>query len=408
MENSNFYVVTMPFSLNLDNGKNTVNLNKGDIVEFDGLMVECKGIKGQAGVFRSVVREGEWVRPIPQEKIAEFQAKLMAKMKPSKTVSASDIKARNMTAGKIVENSSVEADAVIKGNSDNLDNLVQEYEDKTYETNKQPTTSATVLRKLEGNNDVRQVIVDNYDDQEVAKVKVASTETRNSSGVEIEKKDIKKANVVSEEERLAKETRYNRKVEASEPNIRKVDRDGDGVVVKKTSTPAVVKTEIKLDKTVSSEEDAVTETKYNDLDTRTDVGSSTQVGVIKQSAKSAVTNKKAVTKPKSMNRVTTNEPVEDQGAKVVGKIRKTSTVGVSEGGIVSKVSVGAPKEDMGDVTFSSSGNDIEMSDEATVSSSDIPVTDIINMGDDAEVINTENKEVSGSIDIDISELLGDK
>jgi len=397
MENSKFFVVFEPFSLNLNNGDSTVNLNKGTIVEFDGLNVDCNGTKGTASSFRTIVREGLWVRPIEADKVKEFQEKFLSKMRSVKG-SVVDTKSRNVTGGKLVESSSVEDEVRVKSNkSDDLTSLVNEYEEKTC-ANIDPN------KKFENSIDVRKKVkVDNYDDQEVAKVKVASTENKNTSGVEIDSPENKKIDVVSDEERVVKSTSYNKKVETSEPNHLEVDKDGDGVVVKKTRVPAVNKTEIneKTAKTISVEEDAVIETNYNDTNESTDVGSSTQASVVSQKTKTTTAKKSSVSKPKFINKST---DIEDHGGKVVGKVKKSANMISTTEGITSKVSVGTPKGNAGDVTFSQTGDGIEMADEAEISGSGISITDLAEMSDGVEVVSS-NEDTTDSNNIDISDLL---
>lgn len=356
------YAATAEFLLTLNNGEETVNVVPGDVVIFDGLKVECKGKTGVAKPFSSIIREGAWVKQVSEDKAAELSQKaaIIQERKLAEIEAANTPKSRNATGDKILENSDAASDPYApKKNMDKdyaeLQSLVEDYEKETFEGKTKVISS---------------------DDEIVAEVSEAAkrASTSNSSGVEIDDQPKHKRTVVSHEQTVAKETHYNDPLESDTKKRKKleVESDGDGVVVKKVSTPAINKNEIDKDtkirekSEVSYEEGVVKETSY-DEQKHTDVGSSTQAQTVQNPTKSS--SKKASTEGTSKKSKSL-----DQEAVVVGKVRKTSST-KTEGGITSEVSVGSNEGSDGEAEFSSSGDGVDVG-EVQVGSGSTPVKDI--------------------------------
>lgn len=369
MADSQKYVAVANFSLNLDNGAKQLDVKRGDEMMFDGLYVECRGEKGAARSLAKVV--GEWIKPV--NGVAPVVAPVPT-MTPSKT--------RNATGGRIVESSEVSQD---------LDTLQQQ----KYETSEQMQQSSNAeLRKLvdqyentpppthitsrttDDMADMRKearVQVDNYDEQEVAKMS-ASAKTgseRANSEVTVDKQEKKKATVVSHEEKVVKKTAYNKKAEEStQRKPLKVDKDGSGVEVRKVKSAATHSNDVKSStaesrREVVSEQDAVIETNYG-AGKRTVVSSSTQTQL-----ESDIIMKTAVDKPR-------REVIAEasQEGVVVRKVSKIPEEDLrTQDGITSRVTVSSGgEESSGEVTFSSNSDIVE--GEAKFSSSEDTVVDL--------------------------------
>jgi len=395
------FVAVQEFILNVDNGKTEVRVKYGDLIEFDGLNVRCKNTEGQGRSFSRVVRDAEWVKAIAPEKVEILKQRLAGKSAPVDTIkNEGPVTSRNETGGRIVENSdigSARADRKEQPDREILD-LVNKYEDQSFPDSKEDPNKRNVREtKLEQNMPNKNKII-NYDDDIVAQVSKSATtdaESKNTAGVEIEDLVESKSSVVSEEERVIKTTNYANKTASKDTSKRLVvDNDAEGVVVRKTSTPAIVKTEVtpsvKVDEdsfSVSNEERVVSETSY-DNGGPVDVGSSTKAGVI--------ASKKTVSKKAS-----SKGSVDPQEGVVV---RKTSTPKAIEtvDGISVKTTVGKNEETSAEVIFSSGGDDIENT-EATFSGTGSSVVDL--SGIDETDVNVDYVTSLSDDDIDISDLL---
>lgn len=369
MSEKKSYAATNDFLLTINNGEETINVFPGDVISFDGLNVECKGKTGVARSFSAIAREGEWVRPISAENagILEEQAAIVAEKKVAEMSSpASAIRSKNATGDKIIENSDVSNDPyapinekITSNDYKNLKKLVENYEKQSY------------------SGDTKII---NSDDEIVAEVsdvaKIATT--TNKSGIEIEEKKESKQAVISEEEKIVKKTNYTEKDQSQNNKTKKlmVDKDSEGVVVKKASIPAINKNEVnektKVENSdVYEEEMPVKETSY-DEEKHIDIGSSTKAQTIGKKSSTEDTSVKA-------KKASTQEFM-DQDAVVVGKVKKSNS-SKSEAGINSKVSVGKNEGKDGKAVFSNSSNGIEMND-VEISSTEPGVVEISSNEDD--------------------------
>jgi len=369
MAESQKYVALTNFSLNLDNGGKQIDVRKGDELMFDGLYVEYKGEKGTARPLVKVV--GEWIRPVTGSMPTVEQ---IPPLTPSRT--------RNATGGRIIEASDIGQDLATlqqqESSNAELRRLVNQYETEPAPTHisKRTTDDMTDMRK-EAN-----VQVDNYDDQEVAKVS-ASAKTgseKANADITVEKQERKKATVVSHEERVVKKTAYNKKAEP-EPERKhlKVEKDGSGVEVRKVKAPAVHNNSVKSStaeshREVSHEQDAVIETNYG-TEKRTIVGSSTQAQLesdIILKSPTATAKREVITEA-------------SQDGVVVRKVSKIPEESLrTQDGIISKVTVSSGGDmDEGEVTFSSN-SDIDEG-EATFSKTEDSVVDLGGGVDDGDI-----------------------
>lgn len=416
------YVATQEFTINLDNGKEEVKLQRGDLVEFDGLNAKARGKEGQARVVSKVIREGEWLKPIKPDKVAILKKRLAERGRiPEDSVTVKSV-SRNITGGKIVEHSDVGAVKIARTAKDEgmeLQDLVNRYESDTFMDSHDDPNARNVRRtEIEDNMPQKRVEIIDNDASVVAQVsKEASTdaETKNTSGVEIGEQSTEKAKVVYDEERVAKDTNYSGKKEAQEGHKKlSVEKDGEGVVVKETGKGSTKKktTKKKTSKKkaskkgssskkkatpISEEQKVVKNTNYES--TRpTDIGSSTQA---------AVESDKNVNKTAGMSG-------DNQDARVVGNVSKNRDFGDGDQqdlpeGIILKTTVGSNESEDPSVEFSSSGDGIGEgieSGEATFSKGSTPVADLSDIEvEDVEEVSDEKSENIEAGDIDISDLL---
>lgn len=183
---------------------------------------------------------------------------------------------------------------------------------------------------------------------------------------------------VEEDHKEVKNVR--RIIESSEPKPQRkklqIVEDNEGEVVKKVSIPAKNRDEVTEntkvemdDQIIYAEGEEVKKTQGSTKGTPQDVGSSTQIYTTKTEKTGSKRSSKTGKKPGQTN-LSNRLKVEDQDAKVVGKVRKKSITKTVDG-ITTTTTVGsnnpeAPKAefsssgdiDMGDVTFSSGGDTV--------------------------------------------------
>lgn len=345
MEGAKEYVAVVDFSLNLDNGKTAINVKEGDVVLFDGLYAECRGEKGQARILSKVI--GEWIQPVDGETVAV----------------AASAPARPFTAGRVLENSSVDQDP---------EALAQQRKQNVGVT-PSPTRPMTASKVVENSSADRDPVVAeqqrkrapviNQDDTEVAKVSQPSKTPSNASGVQVEDQGKKRLVTVSEEERTVKKTAYTKtKDEGDTYKHLKVDKEASGVEVRKVKSPAIARGEARSATatsprmSVSKEEGVAKETTYA-RPGPTLVGSSTQESV--EMTKTASVQKREVIS-------------DNQEAVVVARVSKIPDV-ESADGLTVKMTSGA-----------SSVDDLDMS-EVTFSGAQETITDLGGSQDDGNV-----------------------
>lgn len=432
------YVAIQDFSLNLDNGKTTINIKVGDHLKFDGLNVSFKEEKGSARSLSKVV--GEWIA-LANKKVRAPDPVLVSGT-------------RNATGGKIIEHSDVPSDPAVatrqKQSSDDLEDLIKESE--------QPQEVKIVNGKREVVSDMddikKEVKVTNNDGNIVRKVTASEEEAPVVNKESIDAKDPdadRKPAVLSMEGSVAKKTNYGTEDKGEEEHKKlELDYESSGVTYKETSYEE--KPEEKAKKGTFKDHNSVSKVSAPKIKS-TDVGSSTQAGVeatktednkgkktSKKATKSKSTKKKGSTtrktssKKKSTNKTDVNnqEIVDDsvadidmsdiidgptesevsqvddnteniivpdkvsqknkpkvvfegQDATIVGKVKDKSDQSISrEDGITSRITVGAESNsgiEMGEVEFSSN-SEMEVP-EASFSKSEDTASDIV--GDDIDV-----------------------
>lgn len=292
------YEALVDFSLNMDNGKTTINVKAGDSILFDGLYAECRGERGQVRTLSKVI--GEWIKPVGGE---------------DAPVVSSSVSARSVTASRVVENSSAESDH---------DVIAQQ---------KKP-----------------QII--NSDETEVSKTSMPSQSSNNIGGVQIKAQETRKASIISHEERTVKKTAYapDRKEDSGVKHI-KVDKEATGIEVRKVKVPAITKEGARSSTAthaeVSHEERVAKQTTYEKVK-GTVVGSSTQASVV-------------ATKTENKKKIVSDSSDDATVVGKVSRIKETDVVtedGFKVKMTVGAPTVSDDDIEMGEITFSGSNEPI--------------------------------------------------
>lgn len=347
------------FRINFSN--DSVTVKKGTIFSFDGINVEVMGWDGVVKTGTAPVLQkqiGSWLVPVAEAK-AEAPARPAVR-----------------TASAIEPGETVEKDGakIIRQEDDGLAAMIDNYEKKS---NLQEKKGPTVIN--EDASIVKQVR------------RVAGENTiKNTSGVQLEDSEVGRKTVVSREQQVAKTTTYNPTLDASEPKKqhREILSDGDGVVVKKTKTAAIFRTEMNENVRVRETDTGDTivegavakETTYDEASHVDITGTSTQAQTLSnKAAPKANSNPKkaAEEKAKRMKQV----GLDQQEGVVVGKVRKDEDPKTSAEGFVAKLSVGKNEEKSGEVEFGGNLNGIE-GGEATVGSGGVSPVDASDEGVD--------------------------
>jgi hypothetical protein len=369
------YVAVQEFVLNLDNGKTEVRVNRGDIVEFDGILTaRCKNSVGQAKPISNIIREGEWLKPIKPENIPILQARLAGK---PLAVETGPVKPRNVTGGRLLENSDPSSTLTPRKVLDqDLNELIGKYEIDTANAAKRIESSAPSPRVIRSDDDI------------VATVKNDKTAAENSSGVIMGNQEKSASVVVSEEERVVKET-TKKAANTTTPAKKKVTviRDTDDKVVKKTGNATKIKTLVEPKKVTVLQEDKVVKKTAYAKDTHTDVGSSTQVSV--------EMGKSVKVSPEDLQ----------QDAVVVKKLQSINEVPSMDGIIMNNFIGPVQDMDVGEVTLSSGDADMEVGD-VTLSSGGTHIADLSGGADEATIVSSGETSDGDGGDIDISDLIG--
>lgn len=375
------FVAVQDFSVSLDNGKSSLNVKRGETLEFDGLNVIIRGQEGTARPLAKVI--GEWIIPATQK---------ITRVKRTPAVPS-----RNATAGRIIEFSDFSSDpanAVRKQQDDNIETLLKQYE--------APQKTETTDDLSDARKEVRVI---NDDDREVRKVTAKDNTIANNSGVEIEEKDTEKRALLSQDGMVVKETSYENKEDTSnkKPPKLKVDKEAEGKIVKKTTSGKSSKQKVDVstlpEKEIVETDIDVSETSYPSKQT-TDVGSSTQAHIEKQKTRKKRTKKATKKVDKKEETVLDTN---GQEASVVGKVSADKTPKDYKDGIVTKLSVGSVGDmEVGEATFSS--NKAE-DPEVSITSPGDNLSELIN--NESDIDNDLNIGDSIIDDIDIKDLLAD-
>jgi hypothetical protein len=423
MSNLKEYSALQDFTISLDNGKTSLYVKRGEILQFDGLNVILRGEQGTARSLSKVV--GEWIA------LTGISVKPVEKQLASVS--------RNATGGRVVEHSDYTSDPLVgiqNPPSDSIDKLLKGY-DKIPEIK-------MVNGKREVTSDLddikREVTVVNEDANEVRKVSAYDgAPVTNKDSVAIGSNTNAKSATLSHEGNVAKATNYTGKQASTEDRKKlTIDYESSGVEVRKTSNNKgnVAKAPVKMETFATDVE--VAGTSYPSTQT-TDVGSSTQaqmeqhkISVNKAPVKKAPAKKAPAKKApvkKAPAKITSNAPImnvtdsveelidsapiivatkptvakgvtvitEGQEAVVISKVSRDTRSSIqTEDGITSRVTVGASGEvDAGEVTFSSN-NDFEEPTAVYSSGEDTPFD-----ASEAEVIYAKDD------DIDLNDLLAE-
>lgn len=309
------YVAIQDFSLNLNNGKDTVDIKVkvGDRLTFDGLNVSFREEKGSARSLSKVI--GEWIALV-NEKVNAPRPTLVAGT-------------RNATGGRIVEHSDVPSDPTItthqKQSSDDLETLIRKSE--------QIQETKLVNGKREVTSDMddikKEIKITNNDGNIVRKVTVSEEEAPVVNKESIEAKDPdadRKPTVLFMEGSVAKKTNYG--VEDQEKDEHKkleIDYEATGSIYKETSyeNPAGQKAE----KGTFKDQHPVSKVSAAKV-VRTDVGSSTQAGVEATKTEGSVkknSSKKTVKKDSSKKKSSTAKKTSSK-KEIIEETQETSEI----------------------------------------------------------------------------------
>jgi hypothetical protein len=275
------YVVTQPFTISYENGKQTIDVSEGDVILFDGFNFQVGDVTGMSAALKVVVRAGEWV--VPDEEGMEPPE---LHSKPVVTLARS----YNATGGVQVEMSDPASDmSIYQGRrtaqtapGDELGEIVQQYE---RETEKAGTTMVS-----SDMSDIDQEVtrptpkVEIQEVREVAQVSdSAKKAAQTSSGVvTLREPAAEQKRPVVQGQRMAKQTAPSQPAEGYR-HI-KVDSQSSGVEVMKVtdrSDSAMMKRTAATEKRQVVQHQTVAKATSRPASQRTDVGSSTQATVEK-------------------------------------------------------------------------------------------------------------------------------
>jgi len=366
------YVAVVDFNMSLNNGKESIKVTRGQVLSFDGLYVDMgDGTRGTARPLSKMI--GEWVVP--------YQQQVPQAPRPQ---------SRTAVAGRdSIEQSNEYQDYPVTnaGRDPSLERDIQTYEDRTY-------------------GKTGKLIQD--DSSVVSQVRQASNSgaVKNTSGVQIGEQSTQAGTVVSQEERVVKETSYNGpQVVTQQEHLKVVN---DEVVAKQTASNPTVEELLKQmaalqqqvlnltrQPTVSQEERVVKETSSIAIP-RTDVGSSTQAQVVQ--SRVATEQQRVVIKSPNKKIVEDNEGV------IVKKVKNTN-VKVNGGNNGISIKTAVVPEDTGienaNVTYGGNAKEIYESD-TEFSGTGAEVVDASSAGP-RQGVHVAKKLDSG---IDVDELLG--
>lgn len=366
------YVAVVDFNMSLNNGKESIKVTRGQVLSFDGLYVDMgDGTRGTARPLSKMI--GEWVVP--------YQQQVPQAPRPQ---------SRTAVAGRdSIEQSNEYQDYPVTnaGRDPSLERDIQTYEDRTY-------------------GKTGKLIQD--DSSVVSQVRQASNSgaVKNTSGVQIGEQSTQAGTVVSQEERVVKETSYNGpQVVTQQEHLKVVN---DEVVAKQTASNPTVEELLKQmaalqqqvlnltrQTTVSQEERVVKETSSIAIP-RTDVGSSTQAQVVQ--SRVATEQQRVVIKSPNKKIVEDNEGV------IVKKVKNTN-VKVDGGNNGISIKTAVVPEDTGienaNVTYGGNAKEIYESD-TEFSGTGAEVVDASSAGP-RQGVHVAKKLDSG---IDVDELLG--
>lgn len=357
------------FRLNSPDQSDGVVVKAGDQFEFDGIRakaIDTNGLERIIAAPQLLSLAGEWYDEIPaaeQEVQAAPDSQKSSVLEEFQKVKEAESKSPGGSSAK--PNESVEESLPGgDGPSQDLNKMVENYEKQTSKGSAIIDDDASFVKET---------------------TPVDGAAEGNKPGVISKEASTDKKPVVSHEERLAKETSYEKsdKVESSQPKPRKkpeIISDGQGEVVGKTTNPAIYKDEMnKRDSKLETksgrfrENDVAKQTDYQKEGEPTEVGSSTQTQTTSTTAKSSRKSKKASTGVQKF---------EPQEGKVVAKTRKTNNVKETSDGFRVESTVGGSQE-MEVPEATSESNDQVIVGKATVGKgSDTPV-DI--GGDDVDI-----------------------
>jgi len=287
MPESKKYVVTEPFTISYENGKQTVSVDAGDVIVFDGFNFSFGDVSGMSASLKTVVKAGEWVSLIDDGSDGSDggDAAPVLHQKPM----VSPTRTYNATGGVQMEMSDPAQDinlyrgrnegAAVQEPSDDLGKLVEQYEKQTEKNGATVMTSDMADIRTEVTRPAPKVII--QDVREVAKVQDTKTQTSSGAVTAPQAKEAKRP--VVHGQKMAKQTAPT----PAPDNYKhlKVDSRATGTVVSKVTdrSDATMNKRVAGDKTRKVvQHQSVAKTTSRPTSTRTDVGSSTQAGVERQ------------------------------------------------------------------------------------------------------------------------------
>lgn len=229
------YIVTQPFSISYENGKQSLDVGPGDMIDYDGVNFQVGDVRGASSSLKVVVREGEWLQETDEEGEEDPELHDRPVVTPARHY--------NAMGGRQVEQSdpAVEADfyegrargrgASAQVETDDLGQIVRQYEDQSYAKGNQPKVQSDM-------EDIRQEARAQVSDARVAAT--VSDETReaaeSSDGAIALAEEIEERHLpVEEGQRVVKETVPPPQTQGQERKHLVVEGEAGGVEVAKVS-----------------------------------------------------------------------------------------------------------------------------------------------------------------------------
>lgn len=327
------YVVTQPFSISYEGGKQNLEVGPGDTIDYDGVNFQVGDVRGSSSSLKVAVREGEWLQEVDgdEEEVEESEMHDRPVVNPARTY--------NAMGGRQVEQS----DPAIEQNfysgrrgrsagaandrNDELGQIVRDYEKQSYSDKK------TIVQS--DMDDIREEVRAQEGDARVAST--VSKKTReaaeSSDGAITVAEENKEGHLpVVEGQRVVKETAPSPKPNEKGRKHLVVDGEAGGVEVAKVT-----------DRSPKAAAKKNAENRKKQV---------LKQNTVAKKASTAAQKKGTVSSPNSPQ----VEVVGNPEAQVVGKVKKRTEENMSKGGMTSKMTSG-PAEDGIDLV-----DDLDVSD----------------------------------------------
>lgn len=347
------YVVTQPFTVSYENGKQSLDLREGDLIEYDGLNFSVGDVEGVSSSLKVVVRAGEWLSQVEEEGFYDDEEPAKQPVLHHKPV-VMPTRTYNATGGVQVEmsdpaqdNGLYEGRRARSSQEDDLGTIVKQYEEGTERAGTTMITSdeGDIRREVESRPQLKVMIPDV---QEVARVSKRAGTAESRSGVVTASAEKSTRRSVVQSQTMAKQTAPEQRPDGY--RHLKVDTQATGTVVAGVtdrSDRAMATRTAQVDERKVVEHQKVVKKTNRPALQKVDVGSSTKAAVESQR-------------------------VETQDVKVVGKV-KDEFVNASRDGITSTMTVRSSDE-LGDGSVTSSSTDIGVE---LYGGDDLDVSDIL-------------------------------